>query len=137
MEERPCPQRLENDLDGAALARCSDAKCLGCILQREPMRDQGTREGRVGREEARGSLITSAVGYTYSWDSNRGGLNPTGRNLLRFSQDFAGVGGDVEYVSTTALASDFASMLSSAAAIACSAASSRLSTDSRSFFSKP
>ncbi|WP_425292468.1 outer membrane protein assembly factor BamA [Cereibacter sphaeroides] len=55
-------------------------------------------------EEARGALIASSVGYTYSWDSNRGGLNPTGRNLLRFSQDFAGVGGDVEYVSTTALA---------------------------------
>lgn len=50
-------------------------------------------------EEARGALIASSVGYTYSWDSNRGGLNPTGRNLLRFSQDFAGVGGDVEYVS--------------------------------------
>ncbi|WP_410171716.1 outer membrane protein assembly factor BamA [Cereibacter johrii] len=55
-------------------------------------------------EEARGALIASSVGYSYSWDSNRGGLNPTGRNLLRFSQDFAGVGGDVEYVSTTALA---------------------------------
>ncbi|AXQ94030.1 outer membrane protein assembly factor BamA [Cereibacter azotoformans] len=56
------------------------------------------------KEEDRGALIASSLGYTYSWDSNRGGMNPTGRNLLRFSQDFAGVGGDVEYVSTTALA---------------------------------
>ncbi|WP_145103678.1 outer membrane protein assembly factor BamA [Cereibacter sediminicola] len=55
-------------------------------------------------EEDRGALIASSLGYSYSWDSNRGGMNPTGRNLLRFSQDFAGLGGDVEYVSTTALA---------------------------------
>ncbi len=55
-------------------------------------------------EEARGALLTSSVGYSYSLDTNRGQMNPTGRNLLRFSQDFAGVGGDVEYISTTALA---------------------------------
>lgn len=55
-------------------------------------------------EQNRGSLLSSAVGYSYSWDTNRGGLNPTGRNLLRFGQDYAGVGGDLEYISTTALA---------------------------------
>lgn len=52
------------------------------------------------RESARGALLTSALGYSYSYDTNRGGLDPTRRFLLRFSQDFAGLGGDVSTVTT-------------------------------------
>ena len=47
---------------------------------------------------------SSALGYTYSFDNRIGGVNPKGGYLLRFSQDFAGLGGDVKYLSTTALA---------------------------------
>lgn len=56
------------------------------------------------REEDQGALITSAIGYTYSYDTRVNGLNPSGGVLLRFSQDFAGLGGDTKYISTTALA---------------------------------
>lgn len=56
------------------------------------------------READRGSLVTSAVGYTYSYDTARGGLDPDRRFLFRFSQDFAGFGGDVTSVSTGVLA---------------------------------
>jgi outer membrane protein insertion porin family len=56
------------------------------------------------REAARGALTTSSVGYSYSYDTRRTGLNPSGGMLLRFSQDFAGLGGDTTYVSTSALA---------------------------------
>ncbi len=52
------------------------------------------------REE--GQAVTSAVGYTYSYDTRRTGLDPTQGVLLRFGQDFAGVGGDVTYVETRA-----------------------------------
>lgn len=52
-----------------------------------------------------GGQYTSLVGYTYSFDNRRTGLNPNAGILLRFSQDFAGLGGDTEYVKTTALAS--------------------------------
>lgn len=58
----------------------------------------------LAREEARGALITSAVGYSYSYDTRQNGLNPDGGILLRFSQDFAGLGGDTQYIQTTALA---------------------------------
>jgi outer membrane protein insertion porin family len=44
------------------------------------------------------------LGYTFSYDTRTSGLNPLGGVLLRFSQDFAGVGGEVNYISTTALA---------------------------------
>ncbi len=55
-------------------------------------------------EAARGSLLTSSIGYTYSYDNRIEGINPRGGVLLRFSQDFAGVGGDTKYISTTAFA---------------------------------
>lgn len=58
----------------------------------------------LAAEEAKGSPIGSSIGYTYSYDNKIGGLNPNNRLLLRFSQDFAGVGGDVKYLKTEALA---------------------------------
>jgi outer membrane protein insertion porin family len=56
------------------------------------------------REEDRGALLTSSIGYTYTYDNRITGVNPKGGILLRFSQDFAGLGGDTKYISTTALA---------------------------------
>ncbi len=56
------------------------------------------------REEAEGALITSAIGYTLSYDTRLGGVNPLGGVLLRFGQDVAGLGGDTRYISTTVLA---------------------------------
>lgn len=58
----------------------------------------------LSREQDMGELYTSAVGYTYSYNSRLTGLNPTSAVTLRFGQDFAGLGGDVESVRTTALA---------------------------------
>ena len=59
------------------------------------------------REAARGDLLTSSVGYTFAYDTRASGFNPDAGVLLRFSQDFAGLGGDTQYVSSTALASAF------------------------------
>ena len=55
-------------------------------------------------EAARGDLITSAVGYTYTFDRRVDDESPDGGYLLRFGQDFAGLGGDARYVRTTGLA---------------------------------
>ncbi|QDY69332.1 outer membrane protein assembly factor BamA [Qingshengfaniella alkalisoli] len=55
----------------------------------------------IQREE--GDRITSAVGYTYTYDTRRVGLDPNTGFQFRFSQDFAGLGGDNKYVKTTAL----------------------------------
>jgi outer membrane protein insertion porin family len=55
-------------------------------------------------EAARGALKTFSLGYTYEYDNRITGLNPKGGVLLRFGQDFAGLGGDNEYIKTTALA---------------------------------
>jgi outer membrane protein insertion porin family len=49
-----------------------------------------------------GSQIKSSIGYTYTLDRIRGGLNP-GRGIrLTFSQELAGLGGDTEFLRSTA-----------------------------------
>lgn len=48
-----------------------------------------------------GGFFTSALGYTYSYDSRVMGLDPLTSYRLRFAQDFAGVGGDVKSVTTS------------------------------------
>ena len=55
-------------------------------------------------EGALGSLNSGLLGYTYSFDNRINGLNPKGGVLLRFGQDFAGIGGDIKYIQTNALA---------------------------------
>lgn len=51
-----------------------------------------------------GDLITSAIGYDLRYDTRTTGLDPTAGVLLEFSQELAGLGGDNQYIRTTALA---------------------------------
>jgi outer membrane protein insertion porin family len=55
-------------------------------------------------EAARGAERAFSLGYVYEYDTRITGLNPKGGILLRFGQDIAGLGGDAEYIKTTALA---------------------------------
>lgn len=55
-------------------------------------------------DEARGRLTSSSVGYTYNFDTRNTGLNPDAGLLFRFKQDFAGLGGDKEYLRSTIFA---------------------------------
>jgi outer membrane protein insertion porin family len=50
-----------------------------------------------------GTKTGSALGYTYSYDTRLTGLNPNAGILLRFGQDYQGLGGDIDAVTTTAL----------------------------------
>lgn len=56
-------------------------------------------------QQDKGAKTTNAIGYTYSLDTRRTGLNPNAGVLLRFGQDIAGLVGGNEYVRTTALIS--------------------------------
>ena len=51
-----------------------------------------------------GDLFRSSIGYSYTYDLLRGGLNPNRGVRLTFSQELAGLGGDVEYIRTRAFA---------------------------------
>ncbi len=57
----------------------------------------------LNAEENLGKRISSSVGYTFGLRTLDSGLNPDAGVLFRFSQDLAGLGGDAEYIETTAL----------------------------------
>ena len=58
----------------------------------------------VTAEAAQGKVLRSALGYTYTFDTRRTGLDPSRGVLLEFGQDFGGIGGDGEYIATRARA---------------------------------
>jgi len=51
-----------------------------------------------------GSQIESGIGYSFGYDSRRSGLDPNRTFLVTFGQEFAGLGGDAQFVDTTARA---------------------------------
>lgn len=57
----------------------------------------------LAAEALRGSEISSRVGFSFSYDSRRRGLNPDAGILIRLSQDLAGVGGDLDQLETSFL----------------------------------
>lgn len=56
-------------------------------------------------KEAEGEALTSMVGYVLSYDKRDRPQRPTDGYYMFFGQDFAGLGGDVTYIRTTAGAS--------------------------------
>jgi outer membrane protein insertion porin family len=52
--------------------------------------------------DQRGTFLTSMVGYGYRMDRRNDAINPTRGFFFEVNQDFAGLGGDVKYVSTEA-----------------------------------
>jgi outer membrane protein insertion porin family len=55
----------------------------------------------VRRELAAGSVLTSLVGYDLTYNTLDNNRNPTSGLVGILRQDFAGVGGDVQYIRTT------------------------------------
>ena len=55
----------------------------------------------VKRELAQGPVFTSAVGYSLSYNTLDNNKNPTMGTLATFNQDFAGLGGQVNYIKST------------------------------------
>lgn len=51
--------------------------------------------------------LSSIVGYTFNWDRRNDPITPTGGFDLSFSQDVAGLGGDVQYLRTEASAATY------------------------------
>jgi outer membrane protein insertion porin family len=52
----------------------------------------------IRKELAQGATITSAVGYSFDYNTLDNNKNPTDGLLIDWKQDFAGVGGDVTYL---------------------------------------
>ena len=74
---------------------------LSYRLAREGIDDVSEGSSPIIKEEE-GDLWTSSVGYEFSYDTRRTGLNPTAGILFVFGQEFAGLGGDNQYIRTEA-----------------------------------
>ncbi|CAN5298586.1 outer membrane protein assembly factor BamA [soil metagenome] len=57
--------------------------------------------------DALGNRLTSSIGYSVVYDNLNNGIHPTKGQRAVFSQDFAGLGGDVHYLRTRIEASKF------------------------------
>ena len=66
----------------------------------------------VRRELANGKTLTSALGYSLTYNTLDNNKNPTDGLIIDFKQDFAGVGGDVSYLKTVADAKYYQSLVS-------------------------
>lgn len=65
---------------------------------------QPTSSPILTREAARGSLSGVALGYELNYDNRRTGLGGDAAYVLRFGQDFYGIGGDLKYLKTEVFA---------------------------------
>lgn len=59
----------------------------------------------IAADAAQGALLSSKLGFTYSYDTRNNGLNPNAGVLIRFGQDLSGLGGDTKYLESTGLIS--------------------------------
>ncbi|MDA9523108.1 membrane protein [Bradyrhizobium sp. CCBAU 11434] len=83
----------------------SSTNGLGCY-------SDGEASLPVRKELANGKTLTSALGYTLTYNTLDNNKNPTDGLLVDFRQDFAGVGGDVSYLKTALDAKYYQSLVS-------------------------
>lgn len=76
---------------------------INASLGRTKLFDTGSASPIIRAED--GERDTHSIGYTYSFDSRRSGLDPNTGVLLRFGQEVSGVGTTNQILRTTALAS--------------------------------
>ena len=71
------------------------------VMPGDPCYANGEASLAVRRELAQGSVLTSLVGYDLTYNTLDNNRNPTSGTLAALKQDFAGVGGDVQFLRTT------------------------------------
>ncbi|MEQ8559526.1 MAG: outer membrane protein assembly factor BamA [Henriciella sp.] len=77
--------------DGTAVVDICDAEYIN--------RSRGCRNERAE--------ISSIIGYSFNWDRRNDPIEPTGGFDMSLSQDFAGVGGDVQFLRTEVSAATY------------------------------
>jgi outer membrane protein insertion porin family len=71
-------------------------------IQEDTLEDRDQEDELSAILEAdEGSFITSSVGYDYTWSTIGRGLDPSRGLRFTFGQEFAGLGGDTEFIATT------------------------------------
>src|SRR5262249_38298023 len=71
----------------------------------------------VRKELAAGSVLVSMLGYSVAYSTLDNNKNPTSGLYAEFKQDFAGVGGDVNFIRSTADARSYYEVFSDVVAV--------------------
>ena len=71
----------------------------------------------VRKELAAGAVLVSMLGYTVAYNTLDNNKNPTAGLYAEFKQDFAGVGGDVNFIRSTADTRSYYEMFSDVVAV--------------------
>jgi outer membrane protein insertion porin family len=71
----------------------------------------------VRKELASGAVLVSSLGYTVAYSTLDNNRNPTSGLYAEFKQDFAGVGGDVNFIRSTAEARTYYELFSDVVAV--------------------
>jgi outer membrane protein insertion porin family len=82
-----------------------------------PCYSDGEASLAVRKELAAGAVLVSLLGYTVSYNTLDNNKNPTAGIYAEFKQDFAGVGGDVNFIRSTADARSYYEMFSDVVAV--------------------
>jgi len=91
---------VKNEADGSDTKVAANGPFGGCYAD-------GEASLPVRIALANGPVTTSLVGYKLSYNALDNNLNPTSGLYLQFVQDLAGVGGDVNFIRTTAEARNY------------------------------
>ncbi len=84
------------------LKDCTNSPVVGSAGSIPTCYANGEASLPVRADLGRGASLTSAVGYSLAYNTLDNNRNPTSGLLLEGKQDFAGVGGDVNFIRTTA-----------------------------------
>jgi outer membrane protein insertion porin family len=71
----------------------------------------------VRKELASGAVLVSMLGYTFAYNTLDNNRNPTSGLYAEFKQDFAGVGGDVNFIKSTVDTRSYYEMFSDVVAV--------------------
>jgi outer membrane protein insertion porin family len=77
-------------------------------ISSDDISDVADDTSRIIEEEA-GDRLTSALGFTYTYDKRNSVVDPSAGFILTLNQDFAGLGGDVTYSKTQGTARAYTS----------------------------
>ncbi len=91
----PTPEYIKSALGGVDPTNASSSSVYGYGCYGD-----GESTLPIRKELAGGATWTSMIGYTLDYNTLDNNKNPTGGLLVDFKQDFAGVGGDVQYLKT-------------------------------------
>ena len=89
----------------------NNTSALGCY-------SDGEASLPVRKELANGKTLTSALGYTLTYNTLDNNKNPTDGLIVDFRQDFAGVGGDVSYLKSVVDAKYYVPLVSDIVGVA-------------------